>query len=66
MLPEIPSIALEEDTGALFIKAFPEELRRQLKSLAAAQGKYLRDYVIEVLSEHIRNVSNISSSPRKG
>lgn len=44
----------------LYIENFPEELRRQAKSLAAARGKTLRQFVIEavrtaVLRDALRN-----------
>jgi len=64
MTPETPSIALEEDASALVLKSFPEGLRRQVKSLAAMQGKTLKDYVIEVLHEHVGNIE--TSSLQKG
>jgi predicted HicB family RNase H-like nuclease len=64
MTPETPSIPLEEDTSALVLKSFPEGLRRQVKSQAAAEGKTLKDYVIEALNERVGNIPD-SSSPQR-
>lgn len=55
MTPETPTIPLESDASALVLKSFPEDLRRQVKSRAAAQGKTLKDYVIEALNVALRN-----------
>jgi hypothetical protein len=55
MTPETPTIPLEEDASALVVKGFPEGLRRQVKSLAAAKGKTLKEFVITHLNIAVGN-----------
>lgn len=38
----------------MFIREFPDEINRKLKSLAALQGVTLAQLVIRVLTEYVR------------
>lgn len=45
---------MDTATTEMNIRQFPTEMKRALKSLAASKGVPLREYVIQILRDHLR------------
>jgi predicted HicB family RNase H-like nuclease len=62
MTQETQTIAREDEGQALVIRPFPINLHRQVKSQAAAEGKKMREFVIEKLNVAVGNDSQKDSA----
>lgn len=56
--------AVEDKISALYVRGFPGELHRKLKSLAMRQGKTLQDLVTEVLQSYVETQESQNGMPK--